>query len=394
MLNKLSDNTVSDQKANPMGRISKEAVDKLLTDDSSDTKIKVLNEITSLYNEEESKAPLQETELNLIEDIFRTLVKVAEREVRIAFSNSIKNSSKLPKDIALELAKDIDEVAIPILSASKVFSDNDLLKIINSTKNTGQLMAIAEREHVSKNLSAALVEKNEETVETLLKNFGAEISEETYSKIIEKSGGSEVVVKAMVEKGTMPVTIMEKLLKHVNGEMRNELDQRYQVVFESVDLKKEMENNLQQATMRMMGWRSDDALKKKLLKQLSDSGKLPPFVALSTGDYTMFEISMARLARLSLTNVRLLLNDQGELGFKALYKATALPDILFDATSVVFHVMQMLDAEQQKAANSLQRQFNPVDIINRMKVVVGNRRISHLDFLTTMMEHNIRWIKP
>ena len=108
----------------------------------------------------------------------------------------------------------------------------------------------------------------------------------------------------------------------------------------------------------------------------------------------MFEISMARLARLSLTNVRLLLNDQGELGFKALYKATALPDILFDATSVVFHVMQMLDAEQQKAANSLQRQFNPVDIINRMKVVVGNRRISHLDFLTTMMEHNIRWIKP
>ena len=77
-------------------------------------------------------------------------------------------------------------------------------------------------------------------------------------------------------------------------------------------------------------------MKKKLLKELSDSGRLPPFVALSTGDYTMFEISMARLARLSLNNARILLNDQGDLGFKALYQKARLPDALFDAVSVVF----------------------------------------------------------
>ena len=238
------------------GRISKEDVDKLLTDNSPDAKIKVLNDITSLYNEDDDRAALKENELELIEDIFRTLVKVAEKEVRVAFSNSIKNSTKLPKDIALELAHDIDEVSVPILETSKVLGESDLLKIIRGRKNTGQLMAIARRERVSKIVSEALVENNEEVSETLLKNFGAEISESTYNKILEKSAGSDVIIKAMVEKGTMPVTIMEKLLKHVNGEMRKELDNKYHVVFESMDVKKEMERNLRDATMRMMGWRT------------------------------------------------------------------------------------------------------------------------------------------
>ena len=381
------------QQAGQVSRISKEDVDSLLKDTSPEAKIKVLNNITSLYNEEDKVAPLKEKELALIEDIFRTLVKVAEKEVRVAFSNSIKNSPRLPKDIALELVKDIDDVCIPILEASKVLGASDLLKIINSTNNTKQLMAIANREHVPKEISEALIEKNEEVSETLLKNFGAEISEETYGKILEKSGNSDVIVKAMVEKGTMPVTVMEKLLGHVKGEMRKELDKKYQVVFESTDVKKEMERGLREATMRMMGWRTDDALKKRMLKQLSDSGKLPPFVALTTGDYTMFEISMARLARVSLNNVRILLNDQGELGFKGLYDKAQLPEELFEAATVVYQTIQLLDAEQ-KAQHPSQRRFNPEEVIKRMKIVVGTRRIKNLDFLTIMMEQNLKWERP
>jgi uncharacterized protein (DUF2336 family) len=382
-----------DPQESKVGRISKEAVDSLLKDNSPDAKIKVLKDITSLYNEDAAGVALKETELTLIEDIFRTLVKVAEKEVRVVFSNSIKNSPRLPKDIALALVQDIDDVSTPILQASKVLGESDLMKIINSTKYANQLTAIARREYVSKGMSEALVEKNEEVAETLLTNFGAEISENTYNKILEKSGDSETIIKAMVEKGTMPITVMEKLLGHVNGQMRKDLDEKYHVVFESADVKKEMERGLRDATMRMMGWRTDDALKKKMLRQLSESGRLPPFVALSTGDYTMFEISIARLSRVSLNNVRILLNDRGELGFKGLYEKAQLPDELFEATSVVFQTIQMLDAERQ-AQHSSQIRFNPEEVIKRMKIVVGTRRIKNLDFLTIMMEHNLKWERP
>jgi len=370
--------------------ISQADVENLLQNNSPDAQIKVLDKITALYNDDKEGASLGAKEAGAMEDIFRALVKSAETEVRVAFSNSIKNSVNLPKDIALNLAKDIDEVALPMLEASQVLNEEDLLQIISSSQSTKQLMAIARREHVSGDVSAALIAKDEEVIETLLNNAGTQLHDETYSRIIEKSGDSETIVKAMVEKGTMSVSIMEKLLKHVSGKIRKELDEKYQVVFESAALKKEMENDLHQATMRMMGLRSDDAQKKRMLKQLSDSGKLPPFVALVTGDYTMFEVNMARLARISLHNVRILLNDQGETGFKALYKKTELPEPLFEAAEVLVKTIQMLEAEQYPR-QQYQVRIKTSDIIKRMKTVVGNRKINNLDFLVSMMEHNLKF---
>lgn len=375
----------------PKVELTEADVARLLNDNSAENKIIVLDKITSIYKEEDAEAALDSKEAAVIEDIFRVLVKTAEARVRIAFSESIKNSMNLPKDIALALAKDIDQVALPMLQASQVLNDADLIEIIRSTNSLAHMKAIAQREHVSETISRELVEKDAEVIETLLGNFGAEIGTDTYDQILDKGEGSEVIIRAMVEKGQIPVTVMEKLLNYVKGSIRKELDEKYHVIFESKALKKEMETNLRQATRRMMGMRSSDAQKKKILKQLADTGRLSVFSALTTGNYAMFESDMARYARVSLNNVRILLNDPGEKGLEALYKKAGLPGNLYAATAVLIQTLQMLEAEHFDAQN-LRNPFKPAEIIDRMKIVVGERKIDNLDFIVAMIEHNRKWL--
>ncbi len=371
-------------------RLSKDDVNRLLQDNSAENKIEVLGKITDLYNEDEADVSLDPKEVMAIEGIFRVLMKTAEARVRIAFSDSVKKSATLPKDIAISLAKDIDEVALPILQSSQVLNDNDLKEIIRSTSNLKHIKAIAQRETVSEEISKELVEKDAQVIETLLGNFGAQINAETYEKILDKGEGSEVIINAMVEKGAIPVTVMEKLLNYVKGTIRQELDQKYHVVFESKALKKEMEQNLHQATRRMMGLRAGDAQRKKLLKQLFDTGKLSLYSGLTMGNYTMFETDMARLSRVSLNNVRILLSDPGEMGFQGLYKKAGLPDVLYDATALLVHTLQTLEAEQYPK-QKLRASFTPKEIIDRMLIMAGDRKIDNLDFIISMIEHNQRW---
>ena len=369
--------------------LSKRDVDKLLEDCSTGSKIELLNKITAVYNEGDEGLALTKSELAMVEDIFRVLVKTAEKEVRVAFSNGVKSSTTIPEDIVRSLARDIDDVAIPVLEFSEVLDEDELLDIIESGESTRRCVAIAKRQYVSQKLSSKLAEKDETVVEILLKNFGADISDATYTRIIETRADSETIVSAMVEKGTIPITVMEKLLRHVSGSMRKELDEKYHVVFESKQLKKEMEHNLYLASMKMMGLRSQDAQHRKMLRMLDSGGKTSVFTSLCNGDLNAFEIGLSRLCHISINNVRILINDLGGNGFKSLYKKAGLPHVLLEATEVVLKAVQTLEAENF-IVKEMRIRITPKTIIERMKFLGGDRKVDHLDFLIFLMEDKLK----
>lgn len=363
--------------------LSRSDVERLMKDPSTQARQEVLAKIAEQYNTTEDRS-LSVEETNIIEDIFRSLARSAEVEIRKTLAESVKNSPNLPKDIALRMADDIADVANPILQNSPTLDDADLLDIIGSTKDVGRMLAIARRDNLSEAVTAPLLDKNNEEISsTVLTSFGSAISDSSYNKILDHVPLEENVVNAILEKGSLSVSITEKLLNRVTGKIRQSLDEKYQIIFESKHLKKEMEKSLELAAESIMGLRSADAHHKKMLDDLQSTGKLMPFTALISGNYQMFEVGLSRLARVPLNNVRILIYDHGELGLTRLCKKAAIPDKLIGVVAIAVRALQSFEGEYMNKPKPVIR---PKDVVERIKLLAGDRQIEHLDFLISMMK--------
>ena len=71
---------------------------------------------------------LSDEERRVADDILRQLSKSMEVRIRKALADHLKESVVLPHDIACDLARDIETVALPMLEFSSVLTDQDLIK--------------------------------------------------------------------------------------------------------------------------------------------------------------------------------------------------------------------------------------------------------------------------
>jgi len=128
--------------------MTKDDVSRLLTDPSVDNRIGTSTKIAEGFND----GTLNENERRMAEEIFRVMVKDAEVRVREALALNLKKNPAIPHDVALSLAKDVGQVALPVLQFSEVLTGDDLIEIIASQSPEKQV-AIAKRETVSVSVS-------------------------------------------------------------------------------------------------------------------------------------------------------------------------------------------------------------------------------------------------
>jgi len=118
-----------------------------------------------------------------------TIEKLAQDQlvrVRRILAEEIKSLDCLPKRIIDRLARDVEEVAAPVLEYSPLLSDADLVEIISSAQARFALTAIAKRRPLSANVSEAIAEALDvSAVSELLFNTDAKIRAQTLDKIIE-----------------------------------------------------------------------------------------------------------------------------------------------------------------------------------------------------------------
>ncbi|HEY7978649.1 MAG TPA: DUF2336 domain-containing protein [Rhizomicrobium sp.] len=118
-----------------------------------------------------------------------TLERLAEDQlprVRRILAEEIKSLDCIPKRVIDMLARDVDEVAAPILEYSPLLSDADLVDIISSAQARFTLTVIAARKPLSANVSDAIATALDvPAVAALLANSTAEIREQTLEKIID-----------------------------------------------------------------------------------------------------------------------------------------------------------------------------------------------------------------
>ena len=322
------------------GSLSPADVERLLSDRSPEARAETVGKIAGSLTERE----FSEAERKEAEAIFRVLATDAEVLVRKSLSETLKELPDLPHDIALSLASDIADVATPMLTFSDVLSDEDLMEIVSGQSESHQA-AIASRATVSEAVSEKLAETgSEKVVATLMGNEGAQISEETFEKVLDEYGDSEKVNAPMAQRSALPITVAERLVSLVSEKLQNHLVTHHDMSPETAtDLilasrEKSMIGLLKEGTS------SDDLV--RLIDQLYENGRLTSTIvlrALCMGDIDFFETALAKGAGISVSNVHVLINDKGGNGLSQLCKKCRIPDGLVEMIRVAIEVVNELE---------------------------------------------------
>src|SRR5258708_34034950 len=186
------------------GFLARSDVERLLADPSDSARADMA---TALAKEFEA-GDLTATERRLAGEIFRALAQDAVQRVRRALAEHLKESRDLPHDVALALARDIDEVALPILQHSVVLTDTDLLEIIGRDE-PGKQVAIAGRKSVAASVADALIaSSNPAAVARLVGNEGAELGDDALRRVVERYPGDAVIQGPLAGRKALPAAVL------------------------------------------------------------------------------------------------------------------------------------------------------------------------------------------
>lgn len=293
-----------------------------------------------------SHGELSDSEREIAEAIFRFLVRDVAVKVREALCQHLKECRKVPHDVALTLARDVESVALPMLQSSRVLTDDDLIEIVRS-QGPARQKAIARRVEVSEQVSEALIEtEDEEVVTTLVENPTAEIGEQTMQKMVETFPDSEVVQGVLAQRSELPISVAERLVGLVSYTMRQHLIDHYDIpIDETGDVVKQTR---ERATLGLIGTSDNLEKVRRLVRQLFANGHLTPSILLrsmSMGKLIFFEVAMAELAKVPIISVRTLLYEQGSRGFASIYQRAGLPTLFLPAFQAAVGAIQKIESE-------------------------------------------------
>jgi uncharacterized protein (DUF2336 family) len=221
--------------------------------------------------------------------ILQMLVNDVEMEVRRALATVAARNPAFPHGIAIELAADFDEVAIPILELSSIFSDADLLEIIETYPSVPKLTAIARRPEVSGAIASALVGSDSpDVIKVLLENNAAHIDDECFEKIVDRHAALPPIQEAIIGREELPAVAIVKLVPRITRALVDRLVDRHRI---PVEVAKTLALDTQQhATLGLATGLSKDALDNLIDELIACDAVTPSFLmrALCVGHLEFF----------------------------------------------------------------------------------------------------------
>ena len=248
----------------------------------------------------------------------------------------MKDCPRLPHDIAVVLASDLSDVALPIIESSPVLTDIDLIEIIRS-RELEQRVAVARRRKLSERVSATLVDTEQQPVVVVLTaNLGANIMEFSYLKIINTFTDDETITGNVIRRPVLPRRIVKILYDLVSGNLYVELNEHHpppgeitdELVFESTD----------DEILEFVDWDAEPEEVEEIVRQIRSADRLSlPLIIQSfcLGQTKFFETAIAEIANIPIENSRFLIYDTGPRGLDSLRKVTACPPALIEVVRLV-----------------------------------------------------------
>jgi uncharacterized protein (DUF2336 family) len=278
--------------------------------------------------------------------IVRLLAEDAAELVRRALAVTLRSSDLLPRDVARRLAMDVDSIALPIIGASPVFSDEDLIEIVRAGSVARQT-AVAARPCVSRDVAEVIAaEASEPAVRTLASNDNADLSERAMGRAIDRFGSAPEVVAALAYRQVLPLEITERLVALASEAVREHLVSRHAIAPETAI--RLSTHARERATVDLIDQAPAGADLAVFVAQLNARKALTASLllrALARGKMSLFEHGVAELSSTPHQRAWLMVHDAGPLGLKAIYDRAGLPPRLFQAFRAGVDTWRQLSAE-------------------------------------------------
>ncbi len=290
-------------------------------------------------------AELDPMEREAAHKIMRVLAADAAELVRRALAVTLKSSDLLPRDVALRLARDVDSIALPIISASPAFSDEDLIEVIRVGDRARQV-AVAGRPFVSRDVGEIIAAEGvEAAVRTLVANDNADLSEKALGCAVDRFPTTDIVT-AMAYRKVLPVSITERLIEMASDAVKEHLVSRHAL---SADTAIRLATGARErATVDLIDQADASQDIGAFTAQLHARKALTASLlmrAVARGVMPLVEHGIAELAGVPHSRAWLMIHDAGPLGLKAIYDRAGLPPRLFGAFRAGIDTWRELVAE-------------------------------------------------
>ena len=162
-------------------------------------------------------------------EIFLTLARQAERDVRKILSERLAGADWAPPALINVLALDEIEIARPVLAASPVLQDDDLLRVLVEATLEHQI-EVARRPHLGGRVADAIIERGEPAALTALAfNRTAEISLDGIRRMVEQSRRIAALRGPLTRHPRLTEQLAEQMYQWVGTALRQSICDRFQV---------------------------------------------------------------------------------------------------------------------------------------------------------------------
>ena len=351
-------------------KLTQKDVDLLLSNPSTEVRSSTAKKVSEQYQFHHLTAK----EKQIAEDIFRLITNDVEIKVREELSESLKTCTFLPYDIVQKIIYDVAAVAVPMIRYSEIITDDDLVKILK-TKDEQKQCAIAERKTVSSLVCDQLIEESDKApVIILIGNQGAEISEYSYNKLLDKFEACDEIHEPILTRAKVPVAIIEKVITKVSDELRKQLLTRHDL---PVNVITTLVTQTREKAILNLSETSTEEDVRTLVIHLHNVDRLTSNLILRSvcvGDMKFFEYALAIKAGIPIRNARILIYDSGPLGLERLYEEAELPPEMFPAIRLAVRTFrEMLEETEDGYRDHFQRRM-----IERLLMLFDANQI-HLD---------------
>jgi uncharacterized protein (DUF2336 family) len=265
--------------------------------------------------------------------------------VRRALAVTLRNSPRLPRDVALKLAKDVDIIAVPVLKNSPVITDEDLVEIVLAGSAEKQV-AIAQRPTLGQGLTEVIaLYGTKEAVEAATLNEGASFSDDAYAGVLNRFANDNEIKSALVSRSWLPLHVTEKLVNMVAGELFDRLVNKHELPPQlAIEIAAGARERATLDLVEQAGVSSDP---ERFAQQLHLNGRLTPSLimrALCLGHMTFVEHALAELGGVPHSKAWLMIHDAGTLGLKTVFERAGLPSGMFTAFRLaidIYHKTEM-----------------------------------------------------
>ncbi len=270
-------------------------------------------------------ARLSDAERKFAHKLLEFMAQDAVAIVRRTLSVTLKNSPELPRDIALKIAADIDNVAVPVLTFSPVLTDDDLVDVLRS-KAAAKIIAIARRSKVSGTVVREIVRFGDSrAVAEVAANDGAIIDEELAGTMLEVYHDDDLIKEAFISRRDLPVRVMEKLITMVSEEAALLINRRHDVpVSIAVDIATRAR---ERATLDIVDVDMSEREMQYLVERLANEGRLMPSLLIrmaGLGRMRLLKHALANMSGINPAKAALMIHDGGPFGLKALCERAGL----------------------------------------------------------------------